>query len=337
MIQFDRRIPVRPPAPRWRRLLPILPLFAAIVAGCGTAVGPSAAAPDSTATMTPGAAMTHEPSATSEPVGGGTVPISIALASSDLAVGRQRFAFSILDENGALVQDAQTAIQFFRLKEAVAEPYASGRAQFFPAALEQAGLYVTYGEFPDAGPWGAEIKAVLPDGRAAIPQRVRFEIAPKAKGLAVGEAPPPTANRTLATVSEISKLTSDPQPDPALYRMTVDEAAKSGRPTVVTFSTPAFCQSRICGPVIEEVKLARAKWGDRVNFIHIEVYAYDDQAGGFDQSELGPEMQAWNLATEPWVYVLGADGKVAERMEGSVTLQELDPILSRVVGEPAGS
>jgi hypothetical protein len=250
--------------------------------------------------------------------------VQIAIASSDLAVGRQRFAFAILDEAGGLVQEADAELTFYRIQGETAEAASSAEAAFYPSTLEPAGLYVVYTDFDAAGTWGAEIRATLPDGQAIAPQRVRFEVLEEASAPAVGEAPPPTDNRTLDDEPDIARLTSDPHPDPELYRLTVDEAAASGRPSVVLFATPAYCQSRICGPVIDEVKQAKADWGERVNFLHIEVYK------SFDPLVYADEMETWGLRTEPWVFVLGSDGRVAERLEASVTAAELDLVLERV-------
>ncbi len=257
---------------------------------------------------------------------GPAAPAQAVIASTDLAKGHERFAFALLDPAGALLEEARAEVTFFHLDGEVANPVASQGAAFYRARLEPAGLYVAYQDFDRAGPWGAEIRASLPDGRAIATQRVRFQVAERPHGLAVGATPPPTANRTLATEPDLARLSSDARPDPDLYRLTVDEAAASGRPTVVLFSTPGFCQSRICQPVTDEVKAVKGLFGDRVNFIHIEVYK------SFDPLVLADELAAWGLKTEPWVYVLDAAGRVAERLEGSVTAAELGPILTRLTG-----
>jgi hypothetical protein len=299
-------------------------LLLASVAACQ----PSAAPPTiEVPTVSATSAAAGSPGATSAD----TVATKVAIASSDLAVGHDRFAFSLLDASGALLEDAKAQVTFFHLDGEVANAAGTSEAAFYPAQLEPAGLYVVYHDFDRVGPWGAEIAAALPDGRSIIPQRVRFEVQQQPKSLGVGAAPPPTANRTLATEPDLAKLTSDPAPDPELYQMTVDEAVASGKPSVVVFSTPGHCQSRICGPVLDEVKAVKQQIGDAANFLHLEVYKQ------FDPLVLADEMGTWGLQTEPWVYVLGRDGKVAERLEGSVTAAELAPIVQRLVDEPAAA
>lgn len=255
---------------------------------------------------------------------GGKVAQAI-IASTDLATGRQRFAFALLDADGGLIQDAEAELTLFHIDGEVATAVAQQMATFYPSRLEPAGVYVAYHDFDRPGVWGASI-----DTGEGEPLRVRFTVAEKSAGPAVGEDPPPLANRTSATEPEMARLTSDPHPDPELYRMTVDEARASGKPSVVVFATPGFCQSKICGPVLDEIKALKADWGDRFNFIHIEVY------GSFDPLELDPAMAAWGLQTEPWVFVLDANGRVAERLEGSATAAEVEPILERLAGESPG-
>jgi hypothetical protein len=285
------------------------------------AVDPAAGDPSASGTAGSGGMAQM---ATAEP---GSMPSQVVIASTDLAVGPQRFAFALMDAYSAMVQNADATVTFFRIEGESATPVQTGPAKFYPSALEPAGTYVIYTDFEGAGVWGAEIAPTLPGGEAAPPLRVRFNVAQISASPAVGDIPPPLANRTLATEPELAKLTSDPNPDPEMYQMTVDEARTSGKPTVVLFSTPGYCQSKICGPVMDEVKTLKAKWGDRFNFIHVEVYQ------SFDPLVFADAMAAWSLVTEPWVYVLDKDGRVAERLEGSATVAEMEPILARVENE----
>ena len=91
-------------------------------------------------------------------------------------------------------------------------------------------------------------------------------------------------------------------------------------PFVVTFATPKFCTSRTCGPVVDVVEEVQHRLeGAKVRFIHVEVYEDNDPAKGFNTW-----MQEWTLPTEPWTFLVGADGKIAERFEGTVSVNELE-------------
>ncbi|MCB0216664.1 MAG: copper resistance protein CopC [Chloroflexi bacterium] len=253
--------------------------------------------------------------------------LQVVIASTDLAQGRERFAFGLLDGAGELLPGATVQLHWFFLAGQGAEPAGEAEAIWYPSTLPGAGLYVASADFDRPGVWGAEFEIRLPDGSRPAPQRLRFPVSQVPASPGLGEPAPPTENRTLADGLDIAALTSDPAPDPDLYRMTVDAAAASGRPTVLVFATPAFCQTRLCGPVVDEIKALKADYGDRANFIHIEVYQR------FEPLEFADEMADWGLSTEPWVFVLDHEGRVAARLEGSVTRAELEPILAGLLGE----
>jgi hypothetical protein len=78
------------------------------------------------------------------------------------------------------------------------------------------------------------------------------------------------------------------------------------------FSTPQLCQSRVCGPVTDVAEQLKAKYGDKIEFIHQEVYVNNDVNAG-----LRPPLQAFHLRTEPWLFVINAQGKITARLEGS--------------------
>ncbi len=255
--------------------------------------------------------------------------LQVVIASTDLAVGRERVALGILDGSGAILPDARVGIRWFFLDGEEARPAGESEAIWYPSSLPGAGLYVTWFDFDRAGVWGAEIQIGLPESSGLAedppPQRIRFPVSLESAAPALGEPAPATRGRSLQTEADIGALTSDPDPDPDLYRLTVDEAVHSGRPTVLVFATPGFCQTRICGPVLEEIKALKADWQDRVDFVHVEVYQ------DFEPLTFADAMEDWGLSTEPWVFVIDAEGRVAARLEGSSTRAELEPILTRVV------
>jgi hypothetical protein len=77
----------------------------------------------------------------------------------------------------------------------------------------------------------------------------------------------------------------------------------------------------MCGPVTDAMDQARGKAGG-VEFIHIEPW---DLSAARNEGRLvaTPVMEEWRLPTEPWTFVVGADGRVAMRFEGLVTVDEV--------------
>jgi hypothetical protein len=131
-------------------------------------------------------------------------------------------------------------------------------------------------------------------------------------------------------------VTTDENPDPALYELTVTEALGAGKPLLVIFATPAYCQTRFCGPVLDNVKAVREEFADAVNFIHIEPFELDDE-GQLVTSETGVPVAAqptldWRLQTEPWVFIIDAQRRIAARFEGAASVEELRAALQAVAG-----
>ncbi|MCI0395100.1 MAG: hypothetical protein L0322_09210, partial [Chloroflexi bacterium] len=176
--------------------------------------------------------------------------------------------------------------------------------------------WVAYPELPHAGFWGLAAEITLADG-ATTQTQFAIEVAAESLAPDVGERPPASQNRTLASEPDIAKLTSDPTPNPGLYQMTIAEALDSGRPTIVTFATPAFCQTQFCAPVVDSVEEVYELHGEQANFIHIEVYKT------FNPLVLADEMEEWGFSSEPWTFVLDGEGHVAAKFGGPVSPREL--------------
>lgn len=145
----------------------------------------------------------------------------------------------------------------------------------------------------------------------------------------VGDPAPPSETRTIDDFP-IEQLTTDPDPDRSLYEMTVADAVSNGTPSVIVFATPAFCQTAVCGPTMDLVKAAIA---DRTGFdtVHVEVFENIESEGAGQLIEVDAIFE-WGLPSEPWVYVVDADGLISARFEGAVSTAELSGAIDAVVG-----
>jgi hypothetical protein len=143
----------------------------------------------------------------------------------------------------------------------------------------------------------------------------------------VGDPAPASDTPTLASVGgKASRVTTRVPPDLTLVEHSVAETLRAGLPFVVTFSTPEFCASRVCGPVVDVVEEVSKRFEETdVRFIHVEVYEGNDPANGYNRW-----MQEWGLVTEPWTFVVGANGKIASRFEGLVSVHELEAAVQAV-------
>jgi hypothetical protein len=141
---------------------------------------------------------------------------------------------------------------------------------------------------------------------------------------AVGARAPASATPTLGT-APVTDLTTESPPDRALLRYSVAGSLAAHRPFVVTFATPRFCTSRVCGPVVDVVEAAAGRFGSRgVRFIHVEVFRGNDPTKGYNRW-----MREWGLASEPWTFLVGRDGRIKAEFQGSVSERELSAAIRR--------
>lgn len=245
----------------------------------------------------------------------------VLVVSSDLAVGRQRVLVSAIDrDNRSLVSDTPVRLAF-HAPDGTARAEVEGR--FLWAVPDVRGLWVTDVTFDAPGNWTVAVRGT--DNR--LVEGAPFSVAAEPLAVGIGEPAPASRSKTSAD-APIQAITSDPDPDDRLYRMTVAEAIRSGRPTVVIFATPAFCTSRTCGPALDVAKeLVDDHPG--VNWIHVEVYENLD-AASTEALEVVDAVIEWGLPNEPWVFVVNASGVVADRFEGVVDRFELEDALARV-------
>jgi hypothetical protein len=126
---------------------------------------------------------------------------------------------------------------------------------------------------------------------------------------------------TLASAGgDSAAITTRTPPDESLLQYSVADSLAARVPFVVTFATPKFCSSRTCGPVVDVVEEVQHRLeGEDVRFIHVEVYEDNDPALGYNEW-----MGEWKLRTEPWTFLVGLNGMIVDRFEGTVSVNELE-------------
>ncbi|MDE0169310.1 MAG: hypothetical protein OXS29_07310 [bacterium] len=245
----------------------------------------------------------------------------VLMVSSDLAVGPQRVLVAAVDrDNRSLVSDTPVGVVFYGPDGTAREETA---ARFMWAIPEVRGLWRANVTFDAPGNWKLAVRGA--DGR--LVEGAPFSVAAEPQTVGVGERAPASLSKT-SSDAPIRTITSDPEPDPRLYRMTVAEAVGSGRPAVVVFATPAFCTSRTCGPALDTAKGLVDDYPS-VNWVHVEVYENLD-AQAAEELVIAEPVVEWGLPNEPWVFVVDESGVVADRFEGVVDRMELDDALARV-------
>jgi len=181
-------------------------------------------------------------------------------------------------------------------------------------------------DFPEPGTYQMEVLAVR-RGRALPPVRLEFQVTEEGVGPKVGEPAPPSRQPVLRDVQDIDDIDSSLPHRAHMHSVRIADALGQGKPVVIAFATPAFCTSRLCGPVMDEVMdPLYAKYRQQAIFIHVEPYDLRAAREGRGLI-LTRTMREWGLASEPWVFVLDGHGRVAAKFEGIVSHEEVEQAL----------
>ena len=271
--------------------------------------------------------------------------IQAVVVSSDLAVGQNRFVLGLLTEDSRVITDAHIHLDFFR-QGADASPVKGAEAVFKSTKVEfththesgeehlheeVTGVYVAEVTFDQPSTLYAHVSGTLADGQPLSLRTSDFPVQPQSQTPALGSFAPRSNNPTTADVSDIGLIDSSDPPRPEMHALSIAQAIDTGKPVVIAFATPAFCQSRMCGPTMEVMDELYSMYGDAVAFVHVEPYnlAALHQQGQYQQA---PAAAEWHLPSEPWVFVLDRQGRVAAKFEGVVTVEDVETALAGLVG-----
>ena len=255
--------------------------------------------------------------------------VGLINGTADFAPGEIRFSFLVVDGEGSVVSRPSARVWIARgLRQ---KPFAQASAALedvgvpgtsSPAAGDVTELYVTRLRLRSPGKYWVLAEPV---GGRRIQALGNVVVKPRAASPAVGAPAPRSNTPTLRTQPDVSKLTTRHPPDTELLRHSVAESVAARVPFVVVFATPQFCTSRTCGPVVDVVDRVRRDFaGSAVRFIHVEVYRDNDPARGLNRW-----MREWRLPSEPWVFLVGRDGLIKAKFEGSVSIRELRAAVRR--------
>lgn len=249
--------------------------------------------------------------------GGGAQPFALVASSpGSLEVGTQRVLLGLIDPESQEFLASPEVAATADFTGPGGESILDVPLEFMWGVPDVRGLYRAFVALPTAGAWSVTIAA---DGLAET-EPTMLMVEQETAMPQVGDPAPPVATRTSAD-ADLSTISSDPEPDPDLYRLSLDDALADDRPTVIVFATPAFCTSETCGPVLDNVKVVAAEHPE-ADFVHVEIYENLD-ADSFEDLVAVPAVQVWSLPSEPWVFVTDGEGVITARFEGAVDPAEL--------------
>jgi len=115
-----------------------------------------------------------------------------------------------------------------------------------------------------------------------------------------------------------------------LVRYSVADSVAAHKPFALVFATPRFCESRTCGPVVDVVDAVRRRFvHTNIRFIHVEIYKNNDPSQGPN-----PWVQEWRLPGEPWTFLVGQEGRINAKLEGSESAAGLFKAVCRYLVSP---
>jgi hypothetical protein len=324
---------------RWLAALAVIAL-----GGCGTAGGNSGST--RTRTHPPSASVAPRPavadlSAAGRPVKRDFPPTrgrslrqlaglvrgtaQLGSATGSFTPGRGRLAFALTSRSQRYIY-APTAVYIARSPSApAAGPFLAPADSMVVPAQDRSeqnsapgGLKAIYWtELPLSRPGVYDVLALTRVGTSLTGATGEVAVAASSPIPNVGQRPPAIATDTLASVHGKASLLTTRLPPEHMQSVSLRQVLGK-RPVALLFSTPQLCTSRICGPVTDETVDLQREFSHRIVFIHEEVYVGNQPSRG-----LRPQLKAFHLETEPWLFTINRRGVIAARLEGAFGLDEL--------------
>jgi hypothetical protein len=255
--------------------------------------------------------------------------------SSEFGVGQNRVIFGLLDATGSKSAAAPERSLSIAYQGPNGASIPASPAEFVWAIEGQKGVYIGHANFTVAGAWTANFTSEAP-GSPAATMSFSLDVKDKVSVIAPGDAAPSVKTPTLADAGgDLAKISSDPTPEKRFYETSEADALAAHKPFVLIFATPKFCQTATCGPTLDKLKPV-AKAHPEMTFINVEPYKLEFTNGSLQpvltNNQLTPveATLAFKLQTEPYVFVVGADGKVTASFELVFSPDEIDSAIRAV-------
>lgn len=228
----------------------------------------------------------------------------------------QRISFAVANAGGGVSLDTP-ATMTFKLE------HPSGKKKNFTAKVHNKNLPFSYYQFDYVLPEkGNYFTSSTVDGH-----EVSAAFAVGAKGSSPVPAPmstmPSLVTPTVTDPHGIDPLCTNDPPCP-LHSVSLDAALAEKKPVAYLVATPKFCQTGICGPVLDVLLSEQSAYADKVTMIHQEVYQSATEAAEKGaNATLAPALKELGLVSEPVLFLIGRDGIVTRRLDSAYDSVEL--------------
>jgi hypothetical protein len=290
-------------------------LLSVILAACGT-----------TATSAPSAA----------PSGSAAAPFMPVPVTSYFRVGDNRIVFGLLDPAGTKEVSGPDRTLSIAYHGPSGQSVPAAKQTFIWAIEGVRGVYVGQAAFAAAGKWTADFTSQAP-GSPAATVTFSFDVLDRSPVVSPGDPAPSIDTPTLADVGgDLTRISTDAKPEKRFYETSEADALAAHKPFVLAFATPKFCKTATCGPTLDKLKPVAAAHPE-LTFINVEPYELTYENGGLQakldaQNQLipVPATDAFKLTSEPYVFVVGADGKVSAAFELVFSPEEIEAAIKAV-------
>lgn len=267
----------------------------------------------------------------------------LAPTVSVVNTGKDRYGFGLFDRARKAIAQTPVALYVERSgSRKVAGPFL---ARDLPLDVKPPFRSETVAKDPDAAKslYVAELRIKKPgdyavlgvaklDGRLVATDPVPVAVGANSEVPKVGDHAPRIDTPTVASAGgDVSKIDTRTPPDSMHDVNFADVLGK--KPIILVFATPALCQSRVCGPVVDIAEEVKAESKGNAAFIHMEIYNNNTIAQGCLEGTrlvnqcLRPQVLAYHLATEPWAFAIDRQGRIVARLEGAFSKGELEDAL----------
>lgn len=311
-------------------------LAALLIAGCGSSDraddAAAAPAPDPSEFPAPDGRTLEEIAAAAGPES----DLVVSPAGQVFHEGENRMGFGVFTIEREQVDDAEVALYAARPNKPAQGPFTAAVERLDPSAAfrsETSSLdpdaatvvYTAEVELPARGEW--RLLALVKDG-----EQLSYTPVPSA---VVGQFPKvPQEGETAPKIDTVTAeeaggdlASIDTRQPPSSMHETDYKDAYGNEPIVLLFATPALCSSRVCGPVVDIAEEVKSERPDAAAYILQEIYRENLVDKG-----LRPQVEAFNLPSEPWLFVIDDEGKISTAIEGAFSERELNEALDAVSG-----
>ncbi|MCD9624601.1 hypothetical protein [Rhabdothermincola salaria] len=231
----------------------------------------------------------------------------------------QRAAFAISSAAGAPTSDGPDTISARLSREGVDKGEVELRKHADGTPIAYYPLLTT---FDEPGIWG--LTTTFDDTEST--QNFQVDRPEQVELVQPGQAMIPVATPTVADARGVTPIcTAEPQCP--LHERSLAEVLAAGGPVALLISTPRYCSTTVCGPVLDLV-IEESAAVSGLTVVHAEVYV--DPAAGPDPASAGTTdaVDAYGLSFEPSLFVARGDGMVTARLDNVMDRGELAEALA---------